>query len=96
MYFNYKKYFSQVLLAVVDSNAMFLYVNFGAQGSFNDASVLRNTNFFKLMQQQKLNFPDPKPINENGPNIPFFIIGDGGFGLNQHIMKPFGGRYMKI
>lgn len=93
MFFNYKKYFSQVLLAIVDADANFLYVNFGAQGSFNDASVFRNCNFYKKMKNNELNLPQPKPINENGPEIPYFIIGDGGFGLDKHLMKPFGKRY---
>lgn len=83
-----------MLLAIVDADAMFLYVNFGAQGSFNDASILRNSNFFHLMKNNMLNLPKPKPIIENGPNIPYFIIGDGGFGIDQNLMKPFGGRYI--
>lgn len=38
-YFNYKKFHSIIMLAVVDANLRFTYVNVGAPGRCNDASV---------------------------------------------------------
>ena len=38
-YFNYKGYFSLVLLALVDADYKFLWVNTGASGSSSDAQI---------------------------------------------------------
>ena len=42
-YFNYKNFYSIVLLAVCDAKYCFTFVDIGAYGSTNDASVLSET-----------------------------------------------------
>ena len=39
MYFNYKKYHSIVLMALVDADYMFMWVNVGTPGSCSDAQI---------------------------------------------------------
>ncbi|XP_040187301.1 protein ANTAGONIST OF LIKE HETEROCHROMATIN PROTEIN 1-like [Rana temporaria] len=46
-FFNYKKYFSIVLLAVVDADYKFLYVDIGAFGSSADSGVFQHSKFGK-------------------------------------------------
>lgn len=81
-----------MLLALVDADANFLYVDVGSQGAFNDATILRGSSLFRKMIAGRLNVPKPCPIEENGINVPFFFTGDGGFGLHQHLMKPYAGQ----
>ena len=42
-YFNYKGYFSVVLLALVDADYKFLWVNVGASGSSSDAQIFNRS-----------------------------------------------------
>ncbi|XP_064111408.1 uncharacterized protein LOC135218892 [Macrobrachium nipponense] len=42
-YFNYKKFYSMVLLAIADASYKFLYVNMGAIGSESDGGVFAQT-----------------------------------------------------
>ncbi|XP_066952525.1 uncharacterized protein [Macrobrachium rosenbergii] len=42
-YFNYKKFYSMVLLAIADASYKFLYVNVGAIGSESDGGVFAQT-----------------------------------------------------
>jgi hypothetical protein len=56
-YFNYKKYFSIVLFAVVDANYNFLYVNVGSQGRISDGGVFNQTSFKRLLDDCELNPP---------------------------------------
>jgi len=53
-YYNYKGTFSIVLMAVVNSNYGFTYVNIGCRGRISDGGVLRNTSFFKKLETDEL------------------------------------------
>jgi hypothetical protein len=43
LYFNYKKNFSIVLMAIVDANYRVLYADFGSQGHNNDAGIFNTS-----------------------------------------------------
>ncbi|CAI6353500.1 unnamed protein product [Macrosiphum euphorbiae] len=77
LFYNYKKYFSIVLMAVVDANLNFIYIDVGAYGREADSSVFRQSIFGKMLYSQQLQIPDPDalPLTEN--NIqPFVFFAD--------------------
>ena len=61
---NYKYFFSVVLMAVVDSNYRFVYIDVGAYGKDCDSSVLQRTNFYRMLTDGRLNVPQPVLIQE--------------------------------
>ena len=69
-YFNYKHSFSIHLLPLVDGDYKFLYVDVGCNGRVADGGVFRNSTLFAALEGNKLNVPQPKPIEENGQAIP--------------------------
>ena len=99
-YYNYKGFFSIVLLAVVGASAQFIYADVGCQGRISDGGVLRNTEFYKALEQDKMSIPQSKqiPIDENEnyeewkPELPFYFVGDDAFSLTSHIIKPYSTR----
>jgi len=62
LYYNYKHYFSVVLLAICDSNYLFISVDIGAFGKSSDSSIFKDSLFYKKLMDNSLNIPDPKPI----------------------------------
>ena len=50
-YFNYKKDFSIILFAIVDSNYNFLYIGVGTNGRANDALVFSKSALNESLQQ---------------------------------------------
>lgn len=46
MFFNYKQYFSLVLMTVADANYRFIMIDIGSYGKDCDGNVLCNTTFY--------------------------------------------------
>lgn len=88
-YFCYKKHFSTVLLALVDANYKFIVVDIGAFGKNSDASILRNSNLGKGLQNGTLNIPSPKILPGGNDVLPHVIIGDEAFPLCTNLMRPY-------
>jgi hypothetical protein len=62
VFYNYKGYYSIVLMAVVDANYNFIFADVGCQGRISDSGVMRNTLFWSKLVNGKLNLPKPKPL----------------------------------
>ncbi|XP_022835157.1 protein ALP1-like [Spodoptera litura] len=94
-FFNYKGDFSIVLLAQVDANYKFTYVDVGCKGRISDGGVFKNTGFYANLQQGKLNLPEPYPLPGRNNPIPHVIVADDAFALDINLMKPYPGQHDK-
>lgn len=61
-FYNYKSFYSIVLLAVVDADYKFLYADVGCQGRISDGGVLKNSSFWRnlvqgMMYLKKFSYP---------------------------------------
>lgn len=87
MFYNYKHFFSTVLLTVCDANYCFICIDVGACGKSNDSTIFKNSTFFKKLMDKSLNIPGPKPISEiRTTRLPHVIVGDEAFSLSENIM----------
>ena len=94
LFFNYKKTFSIVLLAVVDARYCFTLIDVGAYGWNSDAEVLKESNLGKLLVSGGLHIPPDSPLAgaEELGNLPHVIVGDEAFRLRRYLMRPYPGR----
>jgi hypothetical protein len=93
LYFNYKGFFSIVMLAVVDSDYKFIWVDIGSRGASSDAQIYNNSELKECMEDNSICFPDPEILpNDSTTKIPFFLVGDDAFALKENMMKPFSRR----
>lgn len=88
-YYNYKKFFSIVLFAVVDSNYKFIYVDAGANGSGSDGGIFNDTGLKRSLEDNTASLPPPEPLVEGQEDVPYFLVGDDAFALSHFLMKPF-------
>ena len=97
-FYNYKGFFSVVLLAIVDYDYKFLFVDVGSQGRISDGGVYRNSSFNKALERGYLNLPDPEPlpssdepawIHDKNDPIPYVFVADDAFPLGKNCMKPY-------
>ena len=83
LFYNYKSFFSIVLLVVTSADYRFVMVDIGAYGSSNDSSVLNNTALFKCLKKKKFGKPPSKqlPNDTKETCIPHVLLGDEAFPL---------------
>lgn len=83
-FFNYEKYFSVVLLAVVDADYCFAYIDVGVFRSSIDSSKLA-----KILSNKQLYIPPNRqwPATSQ-PAYPFVLVGDEAFDLGEHLIWP--------
>ena len=78
LFYNYKGYYSLVLMALVDANYRFVYVDIGEYGSNSDSNVFQFSKFGQKFMNEKLNIPGNRRLpnyNDEGP-MPHVIVAD--------------------
>ena len=94
MFYNYKGYFSIILLALVDAEYKFLWCNIGGPGSASDAGVFNASHLCSALEEERLLFPNPQPLPGDDVDMPYFLVGDDAFPLRTWLMKPYSARYL--
>lgn len=88
-YFNYKKTFSIVLMAIANANYEFIMVDIGTNGRVSDAGVFSNTLFYKNFQERKLKIPESDYLPGISDKFPYVFVADDAFPLSNNLMKPY-------
>ncbi|XP_068121499.1 uncharacterized protein [Hyperolius riggenbachi] len=86
MYYNYKGFYSVVLMALVNARYEFVMVDIGALGRMSDGGVIDNTSFYRKLGAKELGLPS-NAETEFGLN--FVFVGDEAFALHENLLKPF-------
>ncbi|KAK4873257.1 hypothetical protein RN001_015286 [Aquatica leii] len=85
-FFNYKNFFSVVLLAFVYAYYKFVMVDIGSYGKEGDSGIIEKSNIGRLIRNERFN-PSPKHVGEL--ILPHVVVGDEAFKLLTHMMKPY-------
>jgi len=89
LYYNYKGYCSIVLLALVDADYKFLWVNVGSPGSNSDCGIFNRSSLEPALREGTLGLPRPSPLPYDDRPIPYFMVGDDAFPLREYMVKPY-------
>ncbi|XP_029168797.1 protein ANTAGONIST OF LIKE HETEROCHROMATIN PROTEIN 1-like isoform X2 [Nylanderia fulva] len=93
LFYNYKKYYSIVLMAVANHVYRFTLVDVGAYGGNSDGGIFNDSLIGENLKNENLNLPK-ETFKLPGSQIctPTFLLADDAFALNTRIMKPYTGR----
>ncbi|XP_063615556.1 uncharacterized protein LOC134788653, partial [Penaeus indicus] len=91
-YYDYKTNHSIIILALVDANYKFLYVDVGAKGRASDAGVWDKCTLRECIERQQLQIPPSENLPFTNTKAPYVIVGDDAFPLKTYLMKPYPGR----
>ena len=86
-YFNYKKTFSIILLAIAGPDYECIYAGIGSNGRMNDSGVWNASDMRKRIEDDDLGIPAPKPLPFGWIKVPYVFIGDDAFALKTYMMK---------
>lgn len=95
MYFNYKDYYSVVLMAVADSRYRFVFIDVGSYEKDCDSSIFKRSSLWQSIESNTQPLPTEKCLpGTESPKVPYFFLGDEAFGLHRHLPRPFGGTHL--
>jgi hypothetical protein len=94
-FFNYKKTFSIVLLALVNARYELLMVDCGINGRISDGGVLFHSDFGRALYAGKLKLPKPTNLPESTRTAPYVFVSDDAFALHTNMIKPYPYTSMK-
>lgn len=94
LFFNYKRTFSIVLLALCDADYKFTFVQVGDFGRTSDGGIYRGSALGRGMEEKTLSVPADCPLPGSGVQgpMPYTIVGDAAFPLKTYLMRPFPGN----
>ena len=82
------------MLALVDGQYKFRWVDAGTEGSSSDAQIFNAGQLKRRIDDGRIRFPDPAPIIQGGRDVPYFILADDAFALKTWLMKPYSRRML--
>ena len=89
-FFNYKHFYSVILVALVDANYKFLYVDIAAAGHASDAGVYSQSTLKEAIASNSLDLPHPGFLQEmTRLKVHYHIVGDDAFPMLENLMKPY-------
>lgn len=88
-FYNYKGTYSIVLMALVDAEYKFLYIDVGCNGRVSDGGVFNNCSLATALEDNCLGVPCNRPLKGRNKAIPFVIVADDAFAIKPYIMKSY-------
>ena len=75
LWYNYKGFFSMLLLGICDARYYFSYVDVGEYGSNNDSGVVKNSRMSRKFGANKMNILSAAKIPESDDlELPYFFL----------------------
>ena len=93
LFYNYKNFYSIVLLAICDAKYNFILFAIGQYGRNNNYGVLSKSTIGKQWESKSLNFSEPATLKgcEYDP-LTYILLGDEAVPLKECMMRPFPGQ----
>lgn len=96
LFHNYKDPDSIILLALVDAEHKFIFVDIVRNGRMHGSTVFRESPLGERLEANALNLPEPSILPGYNCRMPYIIVGDDAFALKPNLMKPYPERGLTL
>lgn len=76
-------------MAISDAKYRFSVVDIGGEGRQSDGGIFRNSDIGRHFEEDHFMLPNAKPIEINGPALPYVLLADEAFPLTTYMMRPY-------
>ena len=73
LFYNYKGFYSVVLMALVEADYKLIWADIGGMGSASDAHIYNASELKECVEDGSLGFPDPEPLPNDNLDEPYFF-----------------------
>ncbi|CAH2011477.1 unnamed protein product [Acanthoscelides obtectus] len=80
------KFYSIILMALVNANYEFIFVDVGKNRGISDGGVIESTKFYHKLIHGQLHLPNNTDTKNN---FNFVFLGDEAFSLYENFLKPY-------
>ena len=87
------------MLALVDADYRFLWVEVGGQGHMSDAQIFLASSLRADLEDGNIKRPPPSPLTDHPDDttlVPYFIVSDDAFALRDYCIKPYSRKTMEV
>ena len=88
-YFNCKKNFSLILLAIARPDYECIYADIGSNRRMNDPIIWNSSDLCRKIEDNCLNISALTPLPLGYIRTPYVFVGDDAFALKSNMMKPY-------
>lgn len=88
-YWCYKGTNSFVLMAIVDANYKFVFIDVGINGRIGDAGIWMRSDLRRDIEANVVPIPAPSYLPATQVSSPYVFVADDAFPLTNYIMKPY-------
>ena len=86
-YYNFKNFYSVIMMGLVDSNYRFIWGTCGFPGNSHDAIIFQSTKLWSDIRKSEFLPPIAKGISE--VTVPPIVLGDSAFPYQTWLLKPY-------
>ena len=90
-YFNYKSYYSILLLEEADATYEFTIIDVGDYEMHSDGDTFRSSRVFQMVRNKNLNIPPDECLPYATISVPYVFVADEGYPLLDNSLKPYSG-----
>ena len=94
-FYNYKGFYSIILMALVDADYKFIWVECGTNGGASDRQIFNNCDLKDAIERGTLGIPADDRLPNDDRFTPYYFIGDDAFAIQTYFMKPFSLRNLR-
>ena len=94
IYYNYKGFFSVVIMALVDADYKFIWVDLGGFGHQSDSQIINASELRECIVNRSIGVPAADKLPGDDNDTHYFILADDIFAMRTYLMKPYSQKGM--